>query len=57
MCPDFSSGKPYILQVENDSAKNYFYYIENASEQMTDDVILKENQMINKVIKDREESE
>lgn len=50
MRPDFSKGKPYLLQVENDTTKNYFYYIENASEQMADDIVLKENQMLNKVI-------
>lgn len=47
--PDFSKTKPYLLQANVDVTKNYFYFIENASEEIDLASFLKEQELCEKV--------
>lgn len=47
--PDFSKSKPYLLQVNADSIKNYCYFIENACEEIDEEDFLKEERLYEKV--------
>ncbi|XP_044739901.1 Meckel syndrome type 1 protein [Chrysoperla carnea] len=43
--PDFSKNEPYMLEIDDDSRNIYYYWIENASEQVSDTIRFKEFQL------------
>lgn len=51
MNPDFSSTKPYTLEInDDDSIKTYSYTIENACEVIEEEYLRKEEELTEKVI-------
>lgn len=48
--PDFSKTKPYLLQVNAETLKTYQYFIENASAEIDETSLAKEDELLQKVI-------
>lgn len=49
MLPDFNQLNPYYLEIEGDELKVFRYYVENISEIISPELLLKENDILNKV--------
>lgn len=47
--PDFSKDVPYHLEIDKESPKNYYYFIEHVSEGMPEDLSQAEEQIFKKV--------
>ncbi|KAK9874303.1 hypothetical protein WA026_002654 [Henosepilachna vigintioctopunctata] len=49
ICPDFSQRLPYRLQLNSDSIRTFYYFIENASEDIPEELAQKENEIFKKI--------
>lgn len=47
--PDFSKTNPYLLQVNVETLKTYQYFIENASVEIDEINLMKEDELMQKV--------
>ncbi|XP_045468861.1 Meckel syndrome type 1 protein [Harmonia axyridis] len=47
--PDFSKDIPYHLQIDNDISRNFYFFIENASESIPEDLSQIEGQIFKKI--------
>lgn len=47
--PDFNKINPYFIQIFEDEMRNFEYFIEDVSDNISPELLLKENDILNKV--------
>ncbi|KAJ8953635.1 hypothetical protein NQ314_007242, partial [Rhamnusium bicolor] len=51
--PDFTTTQPYCINVQSETIRNFYYFIDNCSEEIPETIALKEKELIKKILSAR----